>query len=154
MTVQAWRLVREARADDAFSGEGAGLFGGRWNPVGTRITYTSTTRSLAALEVLVHHAERIPSGRFLFWGIRFPKALVTTVSWQDLPGNWRAFPPQKSTTEIGRAWVAANASPVLEVPSVLIPEESNYLLNLEHPRAGEIEIGEAQSFCFDPRFRK
>ena len=153
MTVQVWRLVREARADDAFSGEGARLFGGRWNPVGTRITYTSTTRSLAALEVLVHHAERIPAGRFFFFGIRFPQTLVTTVSLQDLPGNWQTFPPQKSTVDMGGAWAATNASPVLEVPSVLIPEESNYLLNFEHPQAGEIEIEEARPFCFDPRFR-
>ena len=154
MTLQAWRLVREARADDAFSGEGARLYGGRWNPTGTRATYTSATRSLAALEVLVHQAERVPAGRFLFFGVRFPKKLITTIDRNDLPANWQRFPPQKSTVEIGKAWVEAKTSPVLQVPSLLIPEESNYLLNFDHPQATEIEVGEAQIFYFDPRLRK
>ncbi|MEX1118085.1 MAG: RES family NAD+ phosphorylase [Terrimicrobiaceae bacterium] len=154
MMIHAWRLVREARAGDAFTGEGARLFGGRWNPVGTSTTYTSATRSLAALEVLVHQAERIPAGRFLFFGIRFPKNLITTISQKDLPANWRNFPPRKCTTEIGKAWIAAKKSPVLQVPGTLIPGEPNYLLNFDHPQAKELEIGEAEPFDFDPRLRR
>jgi RES domain-containing protein len=154
VTLQAWRLVREARADDAFTGEGTRLYGGRWNPVGTRATYLSATRSLAALEVLVHQAERIPVGKFLFYEVRFSSALLTTVSEIDLPANWRTFPPQKSTVEIGRQWIAANTSAVLEVPSILIPEESNFLLNFEHPRATEIEVRDPKPFAFDPRYLK
>ncbi len=150
MIVQAWRLVREARADDAFSGEGARLYGGRWNPAGIRATYTSATRSLAALEVLVHQAERVPAGRFLFFGIRFPQKLITTVNPADLPANWKSFPPQKSTTSMGKTWVTEKKSPILEVPSLLIPEESNFLLNFDHPQAKEIEVGKAQPFCFTP----
>lgn len=154
MTLQAWRLVRAARADDAFTGEGARLYGGRWNPAGTRATYVSATRSLAALEVLVHQAERVPSGSFLFFEVRFQESLVTKVSENDLPANWRTFPPQKSTVEIGGDWIAAHASAVLEVPSILIPEESNFVLNFEHPRAAEIEIRKPQLFSFDPRYLK
>ncbi len=152
MTLQAWRLAREARADDAFTGEGARLYGGRWNPVGTLATYLSATRSLAALEVLVHQAERIPAGKFLFFEVRFPESLVTKVSESELTPNWRTFPPQKATIEIGREWIASHKSAVLEVPSILIPEESNFVLNCEHPRAGEIEIRDPQPFSFDPRF--
>ena len=154
MTLQAWRLVRAARADDAFTGEGARLYGGRWNPAGTRATYVSATRSLAALEVLVHQAERVPSGSFLFFEVRFPESLVTKVSEKALPASWRTFPPQKATVEIGGAWIAAHASAVLEVPSILIPQESNFVLNFEHPRAAEIEIRKPQLFSFDPRYLK
>jgi RES domain-containing protein len=144
--------VSEARADDAFSGEGARLYGGRWTPPGVRATYLSTSRSLAALEVLVHNAERAPSSRFLFFEVRFPEEFVQTISEHDLAADWRSYPPRKSTVELGRRWLQDRPSPVLRVPSILIPEESNYLLNPEHPRAEEIELRHPRPFTFDPRF--
>ena len=152
MIIHAWRLVREDRADDAFSGEGARLYGGRWNPHGLPTTYLSATRSLAALEVLVHQAERVPAGRFLFFEVRFPEQFVTAISSGDLEADWRNYPPRNSTVSRGGKWLKARSSPVLRVPSIMIPEESNYLLNPEHPRAEEIDIGKPQPFTFDPRF--
>lgn len=152
--VPAWRLVSEARADDAFSGEGARLYGGRWNPPGVRATYLSASRSLAALEVLVHNAERAPSSQFLFFEVRFPEEFVQTISEDDLAADWRSYPPRNSTVELGRRWLKERSSPVLRVPSILIPEESNYLLNPEHPRADEIELRDGRAFTFDPRFLK
>ena len=152
MTIHAWRLVSEARAADAFSGEGARLYGGRWNPHGLRATYLSATRSLAALEVLVHQAERVPAGQFLFVEVRFPERFITTVTPDDLEADWRNYPPQNSTVTLGGNWLKARSSPVLRVPSITIPEESNYLLNPAHPRAEEIEIGDPRAFTFDPRF--
>ena len=147
----AWRLVREARAPDAFSGKGARLYGGRWNPQGLPATYLSATRSLAALEVLVHQTEQLPSGRFLFFEVRFPEEFISTISRNDLDEDWRTYPPRSSTMAVGGNWLQALASPVLKVPSTIIPEESNYLLNPAHPRAEEIEIGDPRPFVFDPR---
>lgn len=152
MIIHAWRLVREARADDAFSGEGARLYGGRWNPRGLPATYLSATRSLAALEVLVHQAEHVPTGRFLFFEVRFPEHFVTAISPADLEANWRSYPPRNSTVTLGGKWLQARSSPVLRVPSIMIPEESNFLLNPEHPRSDEVEIGDPRPFTFDPRF--
>lgn len=152
MIIRAWRLVSEARADDAFSGEGARLYGGRWNPHGLSATYLSATRSLAALEVLVHQAERVPAGRFLFFEVRFPEQFVMAITPEDLEADWRNYPPRNSTVTLGGNWLKARSSPVLRVPSIMIPEESNYLLNPEHPRAGEIEITDPRPFTFDPRF--
>jgi RES domain-containing protein len=152
--IQAWRLVREARAADAFTGEGARLYGGRWNPAGTRTTYLSATRSLAALEVLVHQADRVPAGQFLFFDVEFPQDLITTITLDDLPADWQRFPPQKSTVDMGKTWITAKKSPVLQVPSILIPEESNYLLNFDHPHASKIEVGKPRIFSFDPRLLK
>lgn len=154
MTIRAWRLVREARKEDAFTGEGARLYGGRWNPRGMRATYLSGTRSLAALEVLVHQADRVPTGRFLFFEVRFPESLVLPVSRDDLDADWRSYPPRQSTVSVGRDWLKAASSPVLRVPSIVVPEESNYLLNFEHPRSEEIEILGAEPFAFDPRLLK
>jgi RES domain-containing protein len=148
----AWRLVREARSLDAFSGKGARLYGGRWNPQGLPATYLSATRSLAALEVLVHQTEQLPSGRFLFFEVRFPEEFVQTISKHGLAADWRSYPPSNSTLEASRRWLKDLASPVLRVPSILIPEESNYLLNPEHPRADEIEIAGPKPFTYDPRF--
>ena len=150
--IHAWRLVREARARDAFTGEGARLYGGRWNPVGLRVTYLSESRSLAALEALVHQTERLPTGRFLFFEIKFPEHLVKTLSPGDLEGNWRSFPPPRTTVTRGGEWLKASESPLLRVPSVLIPEESNYLFNPSHPDAHKIVIGSPRAFSFDPRF--
>lgn len=152
MIIHAWRLVREARADDAFSGEGARLYGGRWNPPGQRATYLSATRSLAALEVLVHQAEPVPAARFLFFEVRFPEQFVTAITPDELEPDWRNYPPRNSTVALGGNWLKARSSPVLRVPSILIPEESNYLINPDHPRAEDMEIGDARAFTFDPRF--
>lgn len=153
MIVRAWRLVREKRAADAFTGEGARLYGGRWNPPGLRATYLSAARSLAALEVLVHEAERVPSGRFLFFEVRFAEALIEEVSVDLLDADWRSYPPRKSTIEIGRRWIQSGTSAVLRVPSQMIPEESNYIVNPEHPRSEEVEIQDPQPFTFGPRMR-
>jgi len=149
--VRAWRLVREARADDAFSGEGARLFGGRWNPQGLRATYLSATRSLAALEVLVHQAERVPSGPFFFFEVRFAEDMIEEVSTESLAADWRNYPPRPSTVELGRRWLQGQTSPVLRVPSQMIPEESNYVLNPEHPRCATVTIGDPKPFLFDCR---
>lgn len=154
MTVLAWRLVRAARADDAFSGEGARIFGGRWNPPGVGATYLSGARSLAALEVLVHQADRVPVGLFYFFEVRFKEALVSTITTSELDAKWQSYPPRAPTVALGRDWILQKRSAVLRVPSVLIPEEWNYLLNPDHPQAGEIEFGRKAPFTFDVRLLK
>ncbi len=154
MIVPAWRLVRAARQEDAFSGHGARLYGGRWNPRGMRATYLSASRSLAALEVIVHQAEHIPHQQFLFFEARFPEEFVADISPDVLAADWRSYPPRKTTVEAGGMWLKALSSPVLRVPSVLIPEEFNFIINPEHPKAAEIKIPPPQVFAFDQRFIK
>ena len=77
---------------------------------------------------------------------------MTTISPDDLEADWRNYPPRNSTVTLGGNWLKSRSSPVLRVPSILIPEESNYILNPEHPRAEEVEMGAPQPFTFDPRF--
>src|SRR5258706_14110097 len=108
----AWRIVKEKHAAKAFSGEGAAKTGGRWNSRGVLVVYTSSTKSLAALENLVHLN---PPVLFKYVAIRvkFEDALVEIVQAKALPRDWQAEPPPPPTKAIGDAWARAARSAVL-----------------------------------------
>ena len=147
---RAWRIVREDHRSAACDGEGAWLFGGRWNSRGTRIVYTSITLSLAALETLVHLNPPV-AFKYVAIPIEFDEALVETVAAMDLPADWNEEPPPPSTAEIGDRWVRESRSAVLKLPSVIISAELNYLLNPGHSDFKRIRIGKPMPFSFDPR---
>lgn len=147
---RAWRIVREDHGSAAFDGEGAWRFGGRWNSRGTRTVYTSATLSLAALETLVHLNPPV-AFKYVAIPIEFDEALVETFATSDLPADWNEEPPPPSTAEIGDRWVKESRSAVLELPSVIIPAEPNYLLNPAHSDFKRIRIGKPAPFSFDPR---
>lgn len=147
---QAFRIVREAYAATAFTDEGAALTGGRWNSPGSRVVYTSASASLAALETLVHLN---PAMRFkyLIFPIEFDEALVEKLPPASLPAGWRDEPPPPATKRLGDAWVKQARTAVLELPSVIIPGESNYLINTSHPDFKNIIMGKPRTFSFDNR---
>ena len=142
MTVSAWRIVKRKLAREAFSGEGARLYGGRWNSPGVSVVYTAQSQSLAALDLL---------HEYVVVEARFDASLATHVSRGDLPEDWRASPPPASARAIGDAWIAEEPSPVLELPSAIIPAESIFLLNPQHSAFSQIEVGEPMNFEFDLR---
>ena len=145
---QAWRMVKEKHAATAFGGEGAWLYGGRWNSAGTSVVYTSGSQALAALESLVHLNPPVIF-KYLAIPIEFDDALVEKVA--ALPADWTEEPPPPATKAIGDLWVKEARSAVLELPSVIILGEPNYLLNPAHPDFQKIIIGKPQPFSFDPR---
>lgn len=147
---RAWRIVKAKHAGSAFDGEGAKLYGGRWNSVGTRLVYTSGSLSLAALESLVHLNPPV-TFRYTAIAVEFDEALMERMVLADLPLGWTEEPPPPATQRVGDEWVKAGRSAVLEVPSVIIPEELNYLINPSHPDFRKIKIGKAVPFAFDPR---
>ncbi|MCP5558048.1 MAG: RES family NAD+ phosphorylase [Verrucomicrobiaceae bacterium] len=147
---RAWRIVKEKHSATAFDGEGAWLFGGRWNSRGTRLVYTSATLSLAALESLVHLNPPV-AFKYVAIPIEFDEALVEIVAAAGLPADWTEEPPPPSTAKIGDLWVKESRSAVLELPSVIIQAEPNYLLNPAHPNFKKIAIGKPEPFSFDPR---
>lgn len=149
-----WRLVAARHAASAFDGEGARLYGGRWNHPGTAVVYASATLSLAALELLVHlEVEDAPEDR-LAVAAELPAGLeVETVRAEDLPASWRAYPAPEALKDLGTAWVEAGRTAVLEVPSAVIPAEQNYLLNPRHPDLSGISLREPEPFTFDHRLR-
>ena len=145
-----WRIVPENRANDAFVGEGARLYGGRWNSPGVPLVYGSQNKSLAALEQLVHLNPSTPN-RFKVFQFQFPDSLIENVSMRNLPKGWRQEPPPPSTQQFGDAWARELCSAVLAVPSIIVPDELNYLLNPAHPDFKKITIGKPEDFSFDAR---
>jgi RES domain-containing protein len=150
MKRRAWRIVKAKHAATAFDGEGARLFGGRWNSPGTRMIYTSATLSLAALESLVHLSPPVLF-KYVAIPVEFDESLIETLPASALPADWTEEPPSPSTKSIGDRWVKEARSAVLEVPSVIINAEPNYLLNLEHRDFKKVSIGKPVPFAFDPR---
>jgi RES domain-containing protein len=150
VTIQAWRIVKEKLAATALDGEGAWLYGGRWNSPGTRVVYTSAALSLAALESLVHLNPPVKF-RYVAIPLAFEEAWVENMAVAGLPPGWTEEPPPPSTRRIGDLWVKEARSAVLELPSVIVRTERNYLLNPAHPDFKKIKVGKAMPFAFDPR---
>ena len=148
----AWRLVKERHAATAFSGEGAARSGGRWNARGHHVIYASATQSLCVLESLVH-LDPAMVFRYVVFRIEIPESLIDTLPPKKLAGDWRSEPPSTSTKKIGDRWLKEKRSAVLAVPSALVPEESNYLINPLHPDFKKIKVGKPVPFSIDPRLR-
>ncbi len=152
--ITAWRIVKASRTSGAFSGEGARRYGGRWNHPGTAVVYLADSLALAALEQFVHLGRAHANLAFAAFQVTFPDSLVESLRRSDLPARWRQEPAPGDTMDIGSAWVAAGRSAVLQVPSVLVPPEHNYVLNPGHPDFKAVTIADPQPFTFDPRMWK
>lgn len=149
----AWRLTKTKYLSTAWDGAGARRAGGRWNSPGVPVVYTSETLALALVEILVH----LPSGLLPAYSaipVEFDEGLVTTVRPRQLPHDWQASPPPPATQALGDAWHAAATSVILRVPSVVVPQEWNYVVNPAHPDFARLRIGTPRTFPFDPRLAK
>ena len=136
MSVDAIRLTRRQYIDSALTGEGARLFGGRFNSLGRSVVYASATLSLAVLEILVHAVR--PSDLAGYVGLRlaFDEALVEDVG--PLPEYWRDNSWPAAVQSLGDRWLDEERSAILRVPSAVLPSESNYLLNPRHPAFAQV----------------
>jgi RES domain-containing protein len=151
VTVTAWRITKRKHIRSAFSGEGASEFGGRWNNAGTAVVYTAQSQSLAALEMLVHLDSSELLEKYVLLGADFDQSLIRSIEPSALPRNWRSDPAPASLRSIGDDWILAGTSVVLRVPSALVPEENNYLLNPGHCDFARVRVGKPVAFRFDPR---
>jgi RES domain-containing protein len=149
--ILVWRLVRDKYATDPMSGEGARANGGRWNDVGIPLIYTSEHRSLAALEVLVHLSGTRASGIYKMLSYELDEKLIEHLPAKDLPPDWQQEPPPGSTVSWGSRWAREKRSVALAVPSAVLPEEKNIILNPDHPDAARVKPGKTVNFTFDPR---
>jgi len=151
--VQVWRICRRRYA--AFDGEGARLYQRRWNQRGTRIVYTSGSLSLAALEYFVNLDTDLAPNDLVSIAAEIPDDLaVHRVALADLPNGWQSFPAPAALQDLGTAWASQAVTAVLAVPSAVIPQEWNYLLNPAHPDFRRIRVLKPQAFLFDPRLFK
>jgi RES domain-containing protein len=146
-----WRIVKSRHASTAFDGEGARLYGGRWNSPTLRMVYTSSTISLAVLEILVHLQETSFLSFYSLIPASFDDASVERLDRSVLPDGWGAYPAPSELQRIGDERVQSQRSAVFEVPSAIVERESNYLLNPAHPDFSSIVIGEPEPFTIDAR---
>ena len=140
-------------ADD-LSGEGAKRSGGRWNPIGVPAVYTSTTRALACLETIVHFttATKLPLNRYLIELTVPADAWAARTLCIDPPSvGWDAEPPGRVSIHWGAAWLAGGVSLIADVPSVLVPEERNILINPAHADIGRITARMVRRWTYDGR---
>jgi RES domain-containing protein len=149
--MRAFRIVKKAHALSAFSGEGARAFGGRWNFPGIPMVYAAQTRALAALESLAHFAGAERRMQFVTFELEIPDKLAMRLEAAGLPRDWRSDEPSQSTQALGSEWQQSGRSAALVVPSVLVPQECNVLLNPEHPDIDKIMVSYPEAFTFDAR---
>lgn len=142
-----YRLVRVERAAEALSGEGARLYGGRWNPPGVAALYASASRSLAVLETFVHVPLEARAMRFVLITLSLPpRVQLHRYAKKAAPATLA------ESQEIGRARFADARPPLaLVVPSVIVPQESNVVLCPRHARFADVRVVAREPFSFDER---
>ncbi len=118
------------------------------------MVYAAESKSLAALEILVHIDAAELLEDYLCISVRFDARLIRMLDYAALPANWRNPMAPASTRGMGDGWVAEAFSVVLKVPSMVVPGESNYLINPAHRNFGKLAIGAPEPFEFDPRLLK
>ena len=155
MTSVVWRIAVEAPAYAAndLSGAGAKLTGGRWNSPGTAMLYCSSNIALATLETLSFiRTASLPFNRYLV------RIEVPDPVWDmrevlsPLPAGWDAIPSGLTSRKAGDSWIAGKRSALLAVPSVIVPDECNVLINPQHPTAGQLRAITVKRWVYDPRF--
>jgi len=149
--MQLWRICRQTHATGAFSGEGARLYGGRWNSPGVGVIYTSPSLALAAIETFVHlEPDLQPDDLVSIRGEVPEDVTVQQIELRSLPMDWYAA-NHESLRVIGDRWASAGKTLALRVPSAAIRGEWNMLLNPTHAEFGKIRIRRPVRFEFDRR---
>ncbi|CAA6678667.1 MULTISPECIES: RES family NAD+ phosphorylase [unclassified Lentimonas] len=148
--ITAWRIVPKNWAHTAFDGEGARLYGGRWNSQGRPAVYLADSRALAALEVLVHLNPSMVAQQYQMIEVTFPANLVQEIDITPLAAALASPSILPATQQAGDAWLTESSAPVLKVYSSIISEEPNYVLNPKHPEFARITIGDARPLALDP----
>jgi RES domain-containing protein len=149
--MRLWRICRAIHAGSAFSGEGARLFGGRWNSQGVRMVYTSPSLALAAIETFVHLEPNLRPDDLVSIEAQLPDdPSVERLDLATLPRKWHES-SNESLRIFGDRWIRAGSTIGLRVPSAAIQGEWNVLLNPRHPDFRKLKIKKPKRFEFDLR---
>lgn len=149
--MRLWRIARQPYCLDR-EGTGAYHYGGRWTPPGTRVIHASSSIALAALEYLVH-ASRPPRDLVLV-AVDVPDdAPLQRPRIEELPEDWASPLTSEACQDWGARWARAAAGLALAVPSVLVPEERNYVVNVAHARMKDVRLKSIRRFTYDLRLR-
>lgn len=150
--MKAYRISQCKYIED-LSGEGAFRAGGRWNSKGTRLLYTSTSIALSTLEILVHTDGLPIKSRICIIDLVIPDSEIKTLTMNNMPVDWDSRPAGLDTRKIGDAFVSENKYLAILVPSVIIPEEYNILINPAHQKFSEINISIKRNYLLDSRLK-
>jgi len=147
------RILRKRYAKAPFDGEGACRHGGRWSSPGVRLAYASEHLSLAIIEYFVHLDRDDPPPDLVVATADVPDDVSRVdVAPARLPATWRQTPAPAELAAIGDRFARARRAAILVVPSALVPDEFNWLLNPEHPDFRRLRIHPAEPFSYDARF--
>jgi len=146
-----YRIAKKDVVKD-LTGTGAKLFGGRWNHRGTAVIYTSETRALATVEFLVHLSlSNAPRG-LMTATIEIPDNIVPEdIPRASLPRGWRDYPPPREVADLGTRWAKSKKSLLLRVPSAVVKQEYNILINPLHSDMGKVVLQRVEACEFDKR---
>ena len=148
--MELYRIVFEKFADRLF----APGFSGRWNAEGQFVLYTASNRSLASLENMVHKmGQGVLGASFVVMVLELPDDLPQTIITRgQLPPEWKLESSYQLTQPLGSAWYEAGETLLLKVPSAVVPEEFNFVLNARHPDFTKVQIKQREPFVYDHRF--
>lgn len=138
--MKLYRISKSIYSDD-LSGAGAGLFGGRWNPKGLNMLYTAGSISLATLEYLAHNIHLLNTSEICLSIIELPES-ASIREWKisDLPEHWNSRLNLRQCQEMGAQFLQEKKAYAMKVPSVIVPQEFNFLLNPNHPEHQKTKI--------------
>lgn len=137
------------------NGEGAKKFGGRWNPPGISVVYTSESTALAAFEALVHVDSDLLPDNLVILSAEIPDTFpIPTISPKQLPKDWQSMPAPSTLQALGSDWIRSGQTIGLRVPSAVIPQEWNILLNPAHPDFQKIHWKNEGPFRWDSRLER
>jgi len=152
--MKVYRIAKSPYIND-LTGIGAKTVGGRWNFKGIAVLYTSSSISLSMLECLAHFPMAFAPKDMAIATLDIPdESEIKEIKRGDLPNNWRAIPSPKSLKEMGYLWVKEQKAFVLKVPSIIVPQEYNYIINPFHRDSKTITLESVNDFSFDERVLK
>jgi RES domain-containing protein len=135
------------------TGEGAKLNGGRWNHVGTPCIYSAISKSLALLEYTAHAKIHLIPRALSFVTFEVPEHSIETYTTSLLPGNWKEFPHPKEARDFGTKFLTNNKFLVYQLPSVLIEDEMNFIINPSHSDMKLVKIIDVKDYAYDLRLK-
>ena len=155
MTVTVYRLTKLRYQNQIFSGLGGLHADGRWTFRGHPVIYTSASISLAVLEYTLNYRRRgwVPAS--VLGRAAIPdRVKIEVVTLADLPRNWSAADPPPKLRQIGQRWLDDGAAAILKVPSAVVVEEWNYIINPQHPDFKKLIFQRPRRFQFDRRLAR
>jgi len=149
--IKLYRISTSEHIED-LSGTGARILGGRWNHPGYPVIYTSGSRSLAALEFLVHVPMALAPESLSIAEINIQKNIAReSVKEGLLPPNWRDYPAPEQLADVGTTWIKSKSALLLDIPSAVVGKEVNTLVNPLHPDIKFVKLVKIEKFSFDSR---